>query len=104
MGTGTQKIQEYVQQIFPDARVLRLDSDIARSKGAYERILNQFANKEADILIGTQMVVKGLDFEKVTLVGILLADAALNFPDINAASRTFQLTAQAAGRAGTTRA
>ena len=100
MGTGTQKIQEYVQQIFPEARVLRLDSDIARSKGSYERILNQFANKEADILIGTQMVVKGLDFEKVTLVGILLADAALNFPDINAASRTFQLTAQAAGRAG----
>lgn len=100
MGTGTEKIQQHVQSLFPDARVLRLDSDTARSKGAYERILNQFACGDADILIGTQMVVKGLDFDKVTLAGILLADTSLNFPDINAACRTFQLVSQAAGRAG----
>ncbi len=100
MGTGTEKIQQHVQSLFSDARVLRLDSDIAKSKGAYERILNQFASGDADILIGTQMVVKGLDFDKVTLAGILLADTSLNFPDINAACRTFQLVSQAAGRAG----
>ena len=100
MGTGTEKIEEFVKGLFPNARVLRLDSDVAKVKGAYEKIINTFSRGDADILIGTQMVVKGLDFDKVTLVGILLADSSLNFPDINAASRTFQLTAQAAGRAG----
>lgn len=100
MGAGTEKIEEYVRQMFPAAGVVRLDSDTARERGNYERILGSFSRGEADILIGTQMVAKGLDFENVSLVGILLADSSLNFPDINAASRTFQLMAQAAGRAG----
>ena len=100
MGTGTEKIEQFVHQMFPTAAVLRLDSDTAKYKGAYESILGQFARGGADILIGTQMVVKGLDFDNVSLVGILLADTSLNFPDLNAASRTFQLTEQAAGRAG----
>ncbi len=100
MGTGTEKIQKSVEEMFPEARVLRLDSDVAAQRGAYEKILGAFSRGEADILIGTQMIVKGLDFDNVTLVGVLLADASLNFPDINAAARTFQLTSQAAGRAG----
>ncbi len=100
MGTGTEKIQQAVKDLFPQAKILRLDSDIARRKGAYENVLGEFSKGNADILIGTQMIVKGLDFDNVTLVGIMLADASLNFPDINAAARTFQLTSQAAGRAG----
>ncbi|MFA0815855.1 MAG: primosomal protein N' [Anaerofustis sp.] len=100
MGTGTEKIEQFIKQLFPSARVLRLDSDTARYKGAYESILGSFAKGDADILIGTQMVVKGLDFGNVSLVGILLADTSLNFPDLNAAARTYQLTEQAAGRAG----
>jgi primosomal protein N' (replication factor Y) len=100
MGTGTEKIQKSIEEMFPQARVMRLDSDVATQRGAYEKVLGSFARGEADILIGTQMIVKGLDFDNVTLVGILLADASLNFPDINAAARTFQLTSQAAGRAG----
>lgn len=100
MGTGTEKIEQAIRELFPEAGILRLDSDTAGFAGAHERILGQFASGGADILIGTQMIVKGLDFDNVTLVGILLADSSLNFPDINAASRTFQLTAQASGRAG----
>lgn len=100
MGTGTQKIETYIKRLFPEARILRLDSDTAKTKGAYDSLLGRFARGEADILIGTQMVVKGLDFQNVTLVGIVLADTSLTFPDLNAAARTFQLTAQAAGRAG----
>lgn len=100
MGTGTEKIQKSVQEMFPEARVLRLDSDVASQRGSCEKILETFGRGDADILIGTQMIVKGLDFDNVTLVGILLADASLNFPDINAAARTFQLSSQAAGRAG----
>ena len=100
MGTGTEKIQQEVQSLYPNARVMRLDADTASGKDMYEKILGAFAKGEGDILVGTQMIVKGLDFDKVTLVGILLADSSLNFPDINAAARTFQLTAQAAGRAG----
>ncbi len=80
MGTGTEKIEQFIKQLFPSARVLRLDSDTARYKGAYESILGSFAKGDADILIGTQMVVKGLDFGNVSLVGILLADTSLNFP------------------------
>ncbi len=97
---GTQKIEEYVAKEFPEARVLRLDADAARAKDSYEKILSAFANQEADILIGTQMIVKGHDFPKVTLVGILAADLSLHVPDFRAGERTFQLLTQAAGRAG----
>lgn len=100
MGSGTEKIERIVKQMFPDAVTLRLDSDTAAQKDMYEKILGDFAAGRADILIGTQMIVKGLDFDNVTLVGVLLADASLNFPDINASQRTFQLVSQAAGRAG----
>ncbi len=99
MGTGTEKIQSAVTQMFPNAKVMRMDADTASGKNV-QNILESFAKGCGDILIGTQMIVKGLDFDKLSLVGILLADSSLNFPDINAASRTFQLTTQAAGRAG----
>ncbi len=97
---GTQKIEELVKQRFPDARVLRMDYDTTRTKDSYEQILSAFANEEADILIGTQMIVKGHDFPKVTLVGILAADLSLGASDYRASERTFQLLTQAAGRAG----
>lgn len=100
MGTGTEKIETAVREMFHEARVLRLDSDTASKAGAYDRILGDFAAGRADILIGTQMIVKGLDFDNVTLMGILLAESSLSFPDVNAAARTFQLVEQAAGRAG----
>lgn len=99
MGTGTEKIQSEVQQMFPEAKVLRLDADTAAGP-AMQNILEGFSKGNGDILVGTQMIVKGLDFDNLTLVGILLADSSLNFPDINAAAKTFQLTTQAAGRAG----
>lgn len=99
-GTGTQKVEEAVKKQFPSARVLRMDADTTKEKESYERILSQFANEKADILIGTQMIVKGHDFPKVTLVGILAADLSLNVSDYRSAERTFQLLAQAAGRAG----
>ena len=97
---GTQKIEEIVKQRFPKARTLRMDLDTTRSKNGYEQILSAFANQEADILIGTQMIVKGHDFPNVTLVGILAADLSLYTGDYRAAERTFQLLTQAAGRAG----
>lgn len=97
---GTQKIEEIVKQRFPKARVLRMDQDSTRAKDSYEKILSAFANEEADILIGTQMIVKGHDFPKVTLMGILAADLSLHASDYRAAERTFQLLTQAAGRAG----
>ena len=97
---GTQKIEELVKQRFPNARVLRMDFDTTRTKDSYEQILQAFANQEADILIGTQMIVKGHDFPNVTLVGILAADMSLHVSDYHAAERTFQLLTQAAGRAG----
>ena len=96
---GTQKIEQYVRQ-FPSARVLRMDLDTTRKKGGYESILSAFSNQEADILIGTQMIVKGHDFPNVTLVGILAADLSLHISDYRAPERTFQLLTQAAGRAG----
>ncbi|WP_329384332.1 replication restart helicase PriA [Anaerofustis sp. HA2171] len=99
-GTGTQKIESHVRSLFPNARILRMDFDTTRKAGSMEKILSDFRNNKADILIGTQMVVKGHDFANVTLVGILLADTALNFPDINSPQRTFQLCTQASGRAG----
>ena len=97
---GTQKIEELVRQRFPQARVLRMDFDTTRTKEAHEQILQAFANQEADILIGTQMIVKGHDFPNVTLVGVLAADMSLHISDFHAAERTFQLLTQAAGRAG----
>ncbi|QJA09228.1 primosomal protein N' [Romboutsia sp. CE17] len=99
-GTGTQKIEEEIKNIFRGVRVLRMDKDTTSKKGSLEEILNKFRNKEADILIGTQMLSKGLDFENVTLVGILSADMILNFPDFKSAETTFQLITQVAGRAG----
>jgi len=97
---GTQKIEELVKRRFPKARVLRMDFDTTRTKDSYEQILQAFANQEADILIGTQMIVKGHDFPNVTLVGVLAADMSLHVSDFHAAERTFQLLTQAAGRAG----
>lgn len=97
---GTQKIEEIVKQRFPNAKVLRMDFDTTRNKDGYEQILSAFANQEADILIGTQMIVKGHDFPNVTLVGVLAADLSLYVSDYRAAERTFQLLTQAAGRAG----
>ena len=97
---GTQKIEEVVKLRFPTARVLRMDFDTTRNKDDYEHILSAFANQEADILIGTQMIVKGHDFPNVTLVGILAADVSLGVSDYRASERTFQLLTQAAGRAG----
>ena len=97
---GTQKIEQYVRQQFPSARVLRMDLDTTRKKEGHANILAAFANQEADILIGTQMIVKGHDFSKVTLVGVLAADLSLNISDYRASERTFQLLTQAAGRAG----
>ena len=97
---GTQKIEMMVQRRFPNARILRMDFDTTRTKDSYEKILSAFANGEADILIGTQMIVKGHDFPNVTLVGVLAADMSLHVNDFHAAERTFQLLTQAAGRAG----
>lgn len=100
MGTGTEKIELALRELIPEARVLRMDYDTTRRQGEIGRMLAAFRGGEYDVLLGTQMVVKGLDFPDVTLVGILLADASLHFPDINAAQRTFQLITQACGRAG----
>lgn len=97
---GTQKIEQVVKQRFPQARVLRMDMDTTRSKEGHEQILSAFANQEADILIGTQMIVKGHDFPNVTLVGVLAADMSLHVSDFHGPERTFQLLTQAAGRAG----
>lgn len=97
---GTQQIEEGVKKIFPSARILRMDYDTTRTKGSYEEILDSFAKHKADILIGTQMIVKGHDFPDVTLVGILAADMSLNAADYRCAERTFQLLTQAVGRAG----
>ncbi|UOQ43103.1 primosomal protein N' [Halobacillus salinarum] len=99
-GTGTQKVEEVLQQLIPEARVLRMDVDTTRRKGAHEKILGKFGSKEADILLGTQMIAKGLDFGNVTLVGVLAADALLNLPDFRSAEKTFQLITQVSGRAG----
>lgn len=97
---GTQQIERVCQKMFPQARVLRMDADTTRTKNSYEKILCSFANFEADILVGTQMIVKGHDFPRVTLVSALAADLSLNVGDYHAAERTFQLLTQASGRAG----
>lgn len=97
---GTQQVEEMIKKMFPSARVLRMDMDTTSGKEGHERILSAFANREADILVGTQMIVKGHDFPSVTLVGALAADMSLYASDYRAAERTFQLLVQAAGRAG----
>ena len=99
-GLGTEKVEEEVLRIFPSARVARMDRDTTAKKGAHTRIIRDFRVGESDILIGTQMVAKGLDFPNVTLVGVVSADTAINMPDFRAAERTFQLLTQVAGRAG----
>jgi primosomal protein N' (replication factor Y) len=99
-GVGTEKIEGEVWKEFPNAKTLRMDYDTTRSKNSYENIYNIFKNGEADILIGTQMVAKGLDFKNVTLVGVIAADLSLNLPDYRANERTFQLINQVSGRAG----
>lgn len=99
-GVGTQKIEEMTKKMFPRARVLRMDADTTSKKGGHEEILTAFAEGEADILIGTQMIVKGHDFPRVTLVGVMAADLSLYSSDFRCGERTFQLLTQAAGRAG----
>ncbi|MEQ6375274.1 primosomal protein N' [Bacillaceae bacterium S4-13-56] len=99
-GTGTEKVEEALYQQLPHARVIRMDVDTTRRKGAHEKLLTKFGNEEADILLGTQMIAKGLDFKKVTLVGVLAADLSLHLPDFRASEKTFQLLTQVSGRAG----
>jgi primosomal protein N' (replication factor Y) len=97
---GTQQVHEELQALFPDAKILRMDRDTTRRKGAHESILRRFGNGQADILLGTQMVAKGLDFPHVTLVGVVSAETQLLLPDFRAAEMTFQLLTQVAGRSG----
>ncbi len=99
-GTGTQKAEEEIAKLFPTARVLRMDVDTTRRKGSHEKILRQFSEGAADILLGTQMIAKGLDFPNITLVGVLAADTTLHLADFRAAEKTFQLMTQVSGRAG----
>ncbi len=97
---GTQQIEEKLRELYPQMRILRMDADTTKTKDSYEKILSAFGNGEADVLVGTQMIVKGHDFPSVTLVGVLAADMSLSVGDYRAAERTFQLITQAAGRAG----
>jgi len=99
-GLGTEQVEELTKEAFPDARVARLDADMAKKRGSGEKILAAFGGGKTDILIGTQMIAKGLDFPGVTLVGIVSADISLNIPDFKSPERTFQLITQVAGRAG----
>lgn len=99
-GMGTQKLELYVKKMFPEARVIRMDADTTRKKGSFEKILSSFKDGKADVLIGTQMIVKGHDFEKVTLVGIVNADLSLYNQAYNACERTYELLTQASGRSG----
>ncbi len=100
VGTGTQRVAENLKQLFPSARILRMDNDTTGGKEGHFKILKQFSERKADILVGTQMVAKGHDFPAVTLVGILDADMSLHFPDYRSGERTFQLVTQVAGRSG----
>ena len=100
LGYGTEKIEDDLQNMFPEARIERMDLDTTRTRTAYERIISDFQNGKTDILIGTQMVSKGLDFDNVAVVGIINADTLLNYPDFRAMERAFQLMSQVAGRAG----
>jgi primosomal protein N' (replication factor Y) len=99
-GTGTERVEADLQTLFPQIRTLRWDYETTRKKGAHEIIMGHFLAHRADVLIGTQMLAKGLDLPLVTLVGVILADVGLNLPDFHAAERTFQVLTQVAGRAG----
>jgi primosomal protein N' (replication factor Y) len=99
-GSGTQRLEEVIQQIAPHARLMRWDADTAAGRGSHEEILRRFSSHEADILVGTQMIAKGLDFPLVTLVGVVAADVGLYLPDFRSGERAFQLLTQVAGRAG----
>jgi primosomal protein N' (replication factor Y) (superfamily II helicase) len=99
-GTGTQRVEEELGKVFPDAKVIRMDVDTTTGKGSHAELLQRFRQQDAQILLGTQMIAKGLDFPNVTLVGVISADNALYLPDFRAAERTFQLMTQVAGRAG----
>jgi primosomal protein N' (replication factor Y) len=99
-GTGTERVVEELQKLYPKARILRMDRDTTQSKEVHFKILNQFSARQADILVGTQMIAKGHDFPFVTLVGILDADMSLHFSDFRSGERTFQLLTQVAGRSG----
>ena len=99
-GTGTQKVEEELNKILPEARVVRMDVDTTGRKGAHEKLLDHFKSGNADILLGTQMIAKGLDFPNITLVGVLSADTMLHLPDFRAGEKTFQLLTQVSGRAG----
>ncbi len=99
-GSGTQQVEEALLQLYPDIRSIRMDADTTNTKGAHRRLLDIFRRGDAEVLIGTQMIAKGLDFPNVTLVGVLAADLSLNFPDFRSAERTFQLLTQISGRAG----
>ena len=99
-GTGTQKVVEQLKRLYPSARILRMDNDTTSGKEGHYKILKEFGEKKADILVGTQMIAKGHDFPAVTLVGILDADMSLHFNDYRSAERTFQLITQVAGRSG----
>lgn len=100
MGVGTEKVEEEIKEIFKDARIIRMDTDTTSRKGMHEKLINIFYNHEADILIGTQMISKGLDFPLVTLVGVINADTIINIPDFRSNERTYQLLSQVSGRAG----
>ncbi len=99
-GVGTQKVEDEISHIFPEAKVIRMDLDTTAGKKSYDKIMQKFANGEADILLGTQMVAKGLDFSRVTLVGVISADIPMLIPDFRSSERTFQLLTQVAGRSG----
>jgi primosomal protein N' (replication factor Y) len=99
-GTGTQKVEDELGKVLPEAKVIRMDVDTTRRKGAHERLLNDFQEGKADILLGTQMIAKGLDFPNITLVGVLSADTMLHLPDFRSSEKTFQLLTQVSGRAG----
>jgi len=101
-GFGTEQIEAEVKLLFPDVKVARMDLDTTRGKHAYSKIITAFENQEVDVLVGTQMLTKGLDFRNVKLVGIMNADNMLNFPDFRAHERSYQLMQQVSGRAGRT--
>lgn len=102
-GTGTQKIEQYIKDLFPENKIERIDSDILVRKGEHIRLLERFQNGDIDILVGTQMIAKGLDNPNVTLVGVISADASFNLPDFRASERGFQLLTQVAGARRTRR-
>ena len=100
LGVGTEKIEEELNKLFPESKILRMDFDTTSRKGMHEKMIKDFKNHEYDILLGTQIVSKGLDFDNVTLVGVINADTSLNIPDFRSSETTFSLLAQVAGRAG----